>query len=132
MNNYNDNNEDEALSLEEPIDWYYDKVAEHGYATECVILIFSEYVRHHNLILKICGVSFDDLRPMIESEGLRVEIIESNDSYYAEVKLHTNPEMPDVSSLRMQYNCDFAFAFFELDSNGDLIELDYSDDYEMK
>lgn len=77
MNSYYDNIEIEPLSLEEPIDWYYDKVAENGYATECVFLIFSEYVRRHKLSLKICGISFDDLMPEMESESLRLEIIEA-------------------------------------------------------
>lgn len=75
MDSYYDNIENEPLSLDDPIDWYYDNVAQHGYATECVFLIFSEYIRRHNLILKIWGVSFDDLKPEIESDKLKLEII---------------------------------------------------------
>lgn len=133
MNSYYENIENESLSLEEPIDWYYDGIAEHGYATECVFTIFSEYVRRHNLILKIWGISFDGLKPEIESEKLALKIIESDlGSNYVQIELHDNPEMPTVCSLRVKFDCDFYFLFFEQDSNGCLIELDYSDDYEMK
>lgn len=133
MNTYYDNIEIEPLSLEEPIDWYYDKVAEHGYATECVFLIFSEYARRHDLILKICGISFGDLTPEMESEGLRIEIIEADpDSNYMQIKLHDSPEMPPICSIRVKFDSDIYFSFFETDSNGNLIELDYSDDYEIK
>lgn len=95
--------------------------------------IFSEYVRLHNLILKIWGVSFDDLKPEIESEKLRLEIIESDaGSNYVQIKLHDIPEMPIVCSLRVKCDCNFYFSSWEMDGNGNLKELDYSDDYEMK
>lgn len=113
MNSYYDNIEIEPLSLEEPIDWYYDKVAENGYATECVFLIFSEYVRRHKLSLKICGISFDDLMPEMESESLRLEIIEAApDSNYAQIKLHGSPEMPPVCSLRSEIRQRYLFLIF--------------------
>lgn len=133
MNTYYDNIEIEPLSLEEPIDWYYNKVAEHGYATECVFLIFSEYMRRHNLVLKICGISFGELKPEMESETLRLEIIETDpDSNYVMLKMRDCPDMPPISSLRVKFDSDIYFSFFETDSNGNLIELDYSDDYEIK
>lgn len=133
MDSYYDNIENEPLSLDGPIDWYYDKVAEHGYATECVFSIFSEYVCRHNLILKMWSVSFDDLKPEIESDKLGLEIIESDScSNYVQIKLHDIPEMPIVCSLRVKFDCNFYFSSWAMDSNGNLKELDYSDDYEMK
>lgn len=133
MNSNHDNIENVPLSLEEPIDWYYDRTAQHGYATECMFLIFSEYVRRHTLMLKIWGVSFDDLKPEIESENIRLEIIESDlCSNYVQIKLHDVLEMPIVCSLRVKFDCNFYFSSWEMDSNGNLKELDYSDDYEMK
>lgn len=133
MDSYYDNIENEPLSLEEPIDWYYDKVAEHGYATECVFLIFSEYLRRHNLILKIWGVSFDGLKPEIESNQLKLEIIESDAcSNYVQIKLLDIPETPIVCNIQVKFDCNFYFSFWKLDSNGIFKELDFSDDYEMK
>lgn len=131
----NDNNDIEygPVSVDEPIDWYFDGVGEDGYATECVVVIFGEYLRGHDLGIKVCGVSFDGLKPEIESEGLRLECIESDSvSKYASFSLHVGEEVPEECRLRMHFDCDFAFSFFETDADGNIIDLDYCDDYCMK
>lgn len=49
MNNCFDDIEDRPLSMDSPIDWYYDDINDTGYPTKCVISLFSEYVRRHNI-----------------------------------------------------------------------------------
>lgn len=133
MNNDNDDIEYGPVSVDEPVDWYFDGVGEGGYATECVVVIFGEYLRKHDLGIRMCGVSFDGMIPKVKSDELQLELFESDSvSKYAKIKLIVGDEVPEECCLRMKFDGDFAFSFFETDADGNIIDLDYCDDYCMK
>lgn len=78
MNTEFEDIEDEPLSNDNPIDWYYDGETGNGYANQCMISIFSDYIRKHDLTIKVWGVTFDNERPLVESKKLRLNVIEED------------------------------------------------------
>lgn len=136
-NNYNMENqeskfyekEEEPLSMDNPIDWYYDDTDETGYPTKCVISLFSEYLRKYNISIKIWGVSFDDDKPMIDSKDLEFTILESNvKSGYVHMKLYATHDNSEDCQCNIEFHDDFYFSFFNTNEDGIIEELDYYDD----
>lgn len=133
MNSFFDDLEDEPLSIDNPVDWYYDDVAEHGYATKCCFTVFREYLEGHKLSVKVFGVDFDGLSPKVESDGLILDLIETDvDRGYAHIGLRVGECVDAQCSFGVSFNCDFCFCFFETGDDGAVSETDYYDDYCMK
>lgn len=133
MNDYDEDINAEHLSLDDPVDWYYDDVAAHGYATQCVFSIFGDYVKQHNLSIELWGISFDGVIPQFESKDLVFEVLDFDlYRHYAHIKLAPGRDLPKECHFEARFYCDFYFIFLETKSDGTVLELDYYDDYCMK
>lgn len=130
---FDDIEEDESLSMDDPIDWYYDDIDETGYPTKCVISFFSEYLRKYNISIEIWGVSFDDDKPMIKSNDLDLKILDYDDkSGYVHMKLNVAHGIIQDCQCQIEFHRDFYFFCFNTKEDGTIEELDYFDDFCLK
>lgn len=130
MNPYYDDIEEEPLSLENPIDWYYDGTDYSGFATQCVVSIFRDFVTQNIISIKLWSLTFDGNIPLITSEHLKFKLLESNiEDEYAHVRIQTDMDSPEKCQSCIHFHPDFYFCFMRIENNGKLTELDYYDDY---